>query len=513
VTRVIEGGETPLFKERFSDWKVAGALLPGMPVSVAGRGVAGSVEQQEIDYKAIFEAQKAAEDGATLDAAGDVKVWRVEDFKKVDIDARHHGQFHAGDSYVVKYEWPGQKNRPIIFIWQGRDSSTDEKGASALFATELDGAMGGAAVQIRVPQGSEGNDFLSLFQGRFIVHEGGVASGFKNRGDADSTDQDGISLFHVRGTTEVNTRAVQVPEKPASLNSGDAFVLLTPAKVLVWQGLGCNDLEKANAAKIAGVLADGAEIETVDEGGEPEEFWTALGGKGEYPATPELREAPREPRLFEVSDATGQLVVEEIYNFAQDDLHDDNVHILDTFSRVFVWVGSQASANEKKNALSVAAGYLKAATDGRDASSTAIVRVDAGEEPAMFTCNFLGWNADKAAKFVDPYEARMEAIRKEKAAKAAAAGEEAPAEEAPKPQDAPAAAGAGAAASGDYADPASTKFSYDELLAKPATVDPTKREEYLSDADFSTVFGMDRAAFTALPAWKRANAKKDKKLF
>ena len=45
-----------------------------------------------------------------------------------------------------------------------------------------------------------------------VVHEGGVGSGFKNRDDEDSFDDDGISLFHVRGTSETNTRGVQVAE-------------------------------------------------------------------------------------------------------------------------------------------------------------------------------------------------------------------------------------------------------------------------------------------------------------
>ena len=40
-----------------------------------------------------------------------------------------------------------------------------------------------------------------------------------------------------------------------------------------------------------------------------------------------------------------------------------------------------------------------------------------------------------------------------------------------------------------------------------------KKEEFLSDADFATVFGMDKAAFAALPKWKRQAAKKKNGLF
>jgi hypothetical protein len=43
-----------------------------------------------------------------------------------------------------------------------------------------------------------------------VIHSGGTASGFKNKADVDSYDTDGISLYHIKGTNALNTRAVQV---------------------------------------------------------------------------------------------------------------------------------------------------------------------------------------------------------------------------------------------------------------------------------------------------------------
>lgn len=40
----------------------------------------------------------------------------------------------------------------------------------------------------------------------------------------------------VRGTCELDTRAVQVTEEAASLNSDDVFILETPAKTFMWIG-------------------------------------------------------------------------------------------------------------------------------------------------------------------------------------------------------------------------------------------------------------------------------------
>lgn len=40
--------------------------------------------------------------------------------------------------------------------------------------------------------------------------QGGKASGFKNVHDHDSYDVDGTRLFHVKGTSDVDIRAIQV---------------------------------------------------------------------------------------------------------------------------------------------------------------------------------------------------------------------------------------------------------------------------------------------------------------
>eukprot|EP00733_Pompholyxophrys_punicea_P002028 Pompholyxophrys_punicea_v1_NODE_1312_length_797_cov_15.516173.p1 type:complete len:124 gc:universal NODE_1312_length_797_cov_15.516173:196-567(+) len=101
---------------------------------------------------------------------------------------------------------------------------------------QLDDAMGGAPVQVRVVQNKEPDHFLCLFKGKFIIHRGGKASGFKNLNAKDEFDTSGTRLFHVKGTTELNTKATQVPLKAASLNSNDCFVLESPKTTWVWYG-------------------------------------------------------------------------------------------------------------------------------------------------------------------------------------------------------------------------------------------------------------------------------------
>ena len=59
-----------------------------------------------------------------------------------------------------------------------------------------------------------------------------------------------------------------------------------------------------------------------------------------------------------------------------------------------------------------------------------------------------------------------------------------------------------------YSDPASTKLSYEELKAGlPAGVDPTKKEQYLTDEDFEKILKVPRSQFNEMQAWKQQQLK------
>ena len=61
---------------------------------------------------------------------------------------------------------------------------------------------------------------------------------------------------------------------------------------------------------------------------------------------------------------------------------------------------------------------------------------------------------------------------------------------------------------------ASGGFSLSDLQSGcPEGVDPANKEKFLSDADFQSVFGMDKAAWDKFPKWKRTAKKKAAGLF
>lgn len=93
---------------------------------------------------------------------------------------------------------------------------------------------------------------------------------------------------------------------------------------------GCSGDERNLADSIA-VAVTKKEPEKIMEGKEPAAFWEALGGKTEYASSKWLAEVlpSHPPRLFQCSNATGKIRVEEIFDFAQE------VHIPCHSSKIF----------------------------------------------------------------------------------------------------------------------------------------------------------------------------------
>jgi len=547
LERISQGVETNSFKAEFTKWEVVVNLKSG---------VASMQADQNIDVAALL-AKKAEEDKPFDDGSGNLDIWVVNDFQLVDVHPSKYGQFYGGDSYVILYTYiKNKKTEYVIYFWLGDKSSTDEKGAAALLTKEKSDALGGRITQIRVTQGKEPAHFRQLFKGNSIVHAGGKASGFNRIGgqqDNDSYDTDGVALFRIKGSNPLNCQAVQVSEIASELNGEDCFVLVTPPAVYVWAGNGSNSEEQATALSVGSILANdyngssGRVIEQLSEGQEPAAFWEALGGHSDYPAVAPGEPLPKDSRLFTCSNATGSFKVEEVFDFEQEDLVEEDVMLLDTFTTLFVWIGSQANDSEKTKSVAFANKYIADANDGRDPNCPVIL-VYSGQEPHLFTCKFIVWDHALAAQnqFSDPYQAKLNALQKTKGVTASAppsgvsslkptsavASSPAPASASSGPSWAnknsatlsPTAAklyGAEAApASAPTPVPASSKTSVtsfasfeDVKAGNVPGMDFANRELYLDDETFKAKLGMDKAAFAALPKWKRDAKKKELGIF
>uniref|UniRef100_A0AAX7UCQ7 Scinderin n=1 Tax=Astatotilapia calliptera TaxID=8154 RepID=A0AAX7UCQ7_ASTCA len=377
-----EGGETPMFKQFFLDWKERDQS-EGFGKVFTTEKVA-KIQQVEFDASKLHESHHmAAQYNMVDDGSGETQIWRVESSGRVPVDPKNYGQFYGGDCYIILYTY---RKGQIIYTWyeQGASCSVDELTASAFLTVELDRSLGGNAVQVRVPQGKEPPHLLSLFKSKpLIVYK----SGTSRLGDHPPPPP--TRLFQVRRNLGTITRIAEVDASAASLNSNDAFFLRTPdGQGFLWIGKGASEEEEKGAEYMSKEL--NCSCKRITEGQEPAKFWAELGGKKEY-QTSERLESPsmtHPPRLFGCSNKTGRFTVRD---FTQDDLAEDDVMLLDVWDQVFVWIGKDANEVERAESLKSAKQYIETDPGGRD-KLTPVVVVKQGHEPPNFTGWFLAWD-------------------------------------------------------------------------------------------------------------------------
>ena len=121
---------------------------------------------------------------------------------------------------------------------------------------------------------------------------------------------------------------------------------MTPTSVYVWKGKHATVDEVAGAVNISNIIvsqefydipANTRKVIIINESKEPEEWWVPLGGQGSYSESSDDEEvAEMEPRLLHVLDPniSKTKVIEEISQFEQEDLMDEDCFILDCFNKV-----------------------------------------------------------------------------------------------------------------------------------------------------------------------------------
>ncbi|KAM6398335.1 villin-1 [Pluvialis apricaria] len=492
-----DGSESTVFRQLFQKWTVPNQTSGLGKTHTVGK--VAKVEQVKFDATTLHaKPHMAAQQKMVDDGSGEVEVWRVENQELVPVEKKWLGHFYGGDCYLVLYTYTvGPKVNRIIYIWQGRQASTDELAASAYQAVILDQKYNNEPVQVRVTMGKEPAHLMAIFKGKMVVYAGGTS----RSGSKEPTPS--TRLFHVHGTNEYNTKAFEVPVRASSLNSNDVFVLKTPSCCYLWYGKGCSGDEREMGKTVADIISK-TEKPVIAEGQEPPEFWVALGGKSQYANNKRLQEENPSvsPRLFECSNKTGTFLATEIVDFTQDDLEENDVYLLDTWDQVFFWIGKGANESEKEAAAVMAQEYLRSHPSGRDLD-TPIIVVKQGYEPPTFTGWFMAWDPltweDKKS---------YEALKAELG------------------DDSSLGQLSSVLTSKEEVFTTTTTLLPDKLETfplhvlvntsaedLPRGVDPSRKECHLSDQDFQATFGMSRPAFGNLPLWKQQKLKKEKGLF
>ncbi|XP_050981046.1 LOW QUALITY PROTEIN: supervillin a [Labeo rohita] len=539
--RLTQHNETILFKEKFLDWTEA-------KKSTKKNGDLHDVENKEnrggecrpydasLMLATVRTPVKTVLDGVDVGRGyglveGDegrnfeistlsVDVWHILEFDYSRLPKLSIGQFHEGDTYVVKWKYmistavgkrlhseriigPG-KEKCCYFFWQGRNSTVNEKGTSALMTVELDEERGA--------------QFLSQ------THETGVKS-------CGLFGNDDWRLYCVRGEKPIEGHLLEVVCHCSSLRSRTSMILLNIPKASMYLWHGCKaqmhtrDVGRTAANKIkeqcpleAGLHSSSkVSIQECDEGAEPQGFWEALGRRDRKAYDCMLQDPGKfnfTPRLFQLSSASGEFVaVEFVYPsrepnlvnsmpFLQEDLYTATqpaLFLVDNHHEVYLWQGwwpqdseSTGSArirwdSDRKCAMETVLQYSKEKNEKKTPKSYLI---HAGLEPLTFTNMFPSWEHREDIADITEKEAEVcnQIILVEDVLSRLC----------------------------------KTTYPLADLQARPLPegVDPLHLEIYLSDEDFEGVgasgkkaLEMTRSEYEALPGWKQVNVKKAKGLF
>ena len=129
------------------------------------------MKDPEVDLGGLFKEPRPEEvvEDIKDDGSGLLKVWRVENFELKDKYLPTYGIFYDGDSHVILYTYTQpcrDQQSAITYFWLGSHSTTDEKGAAALYATRIyrrQVVQGRSSQTVRVVQGKEPLHLLRCF--------------------------------------------------------------------------------------------------------------------------------------------------------------------------------------------------------------------------------------------------------------------------------------------------------------------------------------------------------------
>ncbi|XP_032520912.2 supervillin isoform X1 [Danaus plexippus] len=552
LSKVTQHMETILFKEKFLDWPDYSRVIKvktqenksnSVEINPCDAEEMWSNEYQDPDL--ILEGSHIGRGTHYYDKDTmrhyDIKTksvckWVIQEYDYQEVKNESEvGEFFSGDSYIIRWEYqitvtgrelngkPSKHNltgreRCAYFCWQGKDASSNEKGAAALLTVELDREKG---PQIRVAQGNEPPAFLNLFQGNLVIHQG-----------KKGTDKSRFRLYGTRGNVLNEAYLLQVPCSVRQLRSRGSLILVDTEKscVYIWHGSRSMKHTQHIAIELANKLvaqkchifsSSDIKVSSVKEGEESKEFLDSLGvtSKQYYNSVLSGRDVGSDvtPRLFHFTDLGGQFEAHEVlsplrhetlvtpFPFEQKELYSASqpaLFLMDDGVCVWLWQGwwprgEDGEFEPERNtgvgafaarwqamrvaALRTAEQYWRVSREGRPDVRV----VAAGLEPKAFMDLFDTWtDHDEAA-------------------------------------DANIAHGykAGECVSGTVE--LSRLSSCDAVLPLaalqrrplPDHVDPHHLERHLSSPDFLEAFGMTKEEFSVLPAWKQTNMKKDVGLF
>ncbi|XP_070186680.1 supervillin-like isoform X3 [Littorina saxatilis] len=552
--KVNQNMETILFREKFADWPDNSRLIGVKEVKATEQKIdladikAYDAKKMiplndapvslKLDGSHVGRGKKWQEDMQGFIKEQDiltlgVRVWHVMEYDHYEVPETSYGQFHRGDTYVVRWQYmitnAGLKSlkgaaarqsltgreRCAYFFWQGQDSTVNEKGASALMTVELDEERG---PQVRVVQGKEPPCFLNLFEGSMVLHIG-------KREDSTTNTAGPWRMYSVRGDKAGEVCLLEIPVSISNLRSRSSLVLLNTRTgvAYVWHGVKSPKQVRQLAVAAVKSLKEKRPLELdlhkdahiiiteVEEGEEKSEIWTALDSRNRSLYHSLLKDGARydyTPRLFYMTSVSMVFEVTEQMNparlpgvttpfpFFQTDLYNapqPALFLMDVGKCVYLWQGWWPVGDEDVENVHTGSAAARFNIDRRCAMETTLnyskeqgseaYLVCAGVEPLEFQNLFPYWEPDATVCSLALQEGKKDGWCE-------------------RVEDV-------------YTKLTQARYTFEELQERPLPegVDPLKLETYLADEEFEEVLEMSREEFYQLPSWKQKQTKQSLGLY
>ncbi|KNC50346.1 uncharacterized protein AMSG_12014 [Thecamonas trahens ATCC 50062] len=357
--------------------------------------------------------------------------------------------------HLSDYQRAGRPNRKSTTTWSRTRPTAADNAAKARASPPI--ASGGSKVELKTSaNGPTKFDPKALLVKRRVTQHTFNDSSVELAKKGDGTFNVGSVLRKAKADKEpVLMRikgkrqpfAVYMPVEPASLNSGDSFVLDLDTTLFVFKGRRSNRLEKVTAMRVATRIRDKersmrATIHEIDQGSSDRDvsnlpFWTTIGGMSPDSVAPP-DSAPDDATyeaevnavtvLYRVA-ADGSLESVSTGRLDASPLGDNDVFVLDSPHEVYVWLGRK-TPSALRNVGVDAANRLIA---DRTPASPAWLKpqtIKQNTETTLFIEKFSTWGegmsiANNNAKYVlsakevAALKAKEEAERKARAAERA----------------------------------------------------------------------------------------------
>jgi hypothetical protein len=189
--------------------------------------------------------------------------------KKIPVPTHHERVLFEREMYLCLHTFidPAGKRVNKVYFWAGDEVPESAAEDAYLFAAREARAFGGKLVKLS--QGKEPSEFLQALGGIVIVRRGS------------SNKYDSLAPNMLCGRRYLGQIAFdEVDFSPMSLCSGFPYLITQQGKCYLWKGKG-SDVEELSCARLVGMdLALMGELLEIEEGNEPENFWTDVFGGG-----------------------------------------------------------------------------------------------------------------------------------------------------------------------------------------------------------------------------------------